>query len=652
MKKRLTLDYLLYLTARFFSIVLMKLPVGLALSVGRLFGRVAYLVNHKRAKVAYSNMRAAFCADMPPFEMRSLVKGLYKNFGQVLVEVLRIPAVDKGYIQKYITIENRHNFDEAVAKKRGIIFLTGHFGNWELSSITSALQGYSLVVLAREQKMTRLNDALNRYRESKGCRVVKKGMATREIFEHLRSNGVVGILSDQDAGKKGVFVRFFGRPTSSARGAFVLAQRTGALIIPTFMVRMRGPYHRLVLECPIEVKDGENGQHEALQRFTSVLESYVRRYPEQWLWLHKRWKSTPLRRVVILSDGKTGHLNQSLAVFEKIRECRQEYGYRDQDTVCEVIKIEFGSTVRRAIFELLSGAFSRYVRFRMPLLSYCLTPRCYRKLAACYADIVISCGAETAHVNVLFSRENNAKNIVIMKPPLLSYKDFTLAIVPRHDNPPSRDNILVTTGAHHTMSPERLEKDLFSMTQHAFDVQERRNIGLLIGGENKYYDFDEDMIKKVASEVAEAAMDMDMNILATTSRRTPTIISDILRGELEKSGRAKLMIIANEQNPPWSVGGILAASDVVVVSGESSSMVSEAASSGKHVVVFLPKKRPRTGKNDKHRRFLRELCDDGIAHISDIKKLKDTIIGLVGSGQAPKRLNDDKKLYEAVRRFV
>jgi len=254
--------------------------------------------------------------------------------------------LNKKYYFQLLYFENIERF---LKQGKGGIVLSAHFGNWELSSVTSALTDLPLLVLAREQKMSRLNDALNAYRESKGCKVVKKGMATREIYEHLAKNGIVGILSDQDAGKKGEFVNFLGRPTSTARGAFALSQKTGAVIIPSFMARVSGPYHRLILESPIEVADDESGESEAMQRFASTLERYVRKYPEQWLWLHKRWKSTPSRKVVILSDGKSGHLNQSKAIFESIGECRREAGYSDSDTELKIIEIKYRTKVHRAI---------------------------------------------------------------------------------------------------------------------------------------------------------------------------------------------------------------------------------------------------------------------------------------------------------------
>lgn len=645
-------DYILYLIARLSSAVLSFMPIGTALAFGRFFGSIAYFVSYKRAMVAYSNMRAAFCGEKRPKEMRRIVKGLYGNFGETLVEVLRIPSVGKSYIDRYVAIENKYNFDKAYEKRRGVIFLTGHFGNWELSSIASAFQGLPLLVLAREQKMKRLNDALNKLRESKGCKVVKKGMATREIYEHLGKNGIVGILSDQDAGKKGTFVRFFDRPTSSHKGAFTLARKTGAVIIPTFMTRIKGAYHKLILESPIEIPNNdESYEYKAMQDFTSVLEKHVRECPEQWLWLHKRWKSTPLRKVVIFNDGKKGHLNQSLAIYEKVKECRGGYGYGERDTELKIIDVKYKTEFHKVLLALSSGFAASYAEVRMGLLRFCLCEDTYRELERSYADIVISCGSRTAAVNHLFSRENGAKNVIIMKPSLISTDNFSLAIIPAHDNPPKKGNIVKTMGAPNLISPKRLENGLEQL-ERAIKLEGKKNIGFIIGGESKNHTLGLPLIKEVMNDIIGAAEELDANILATTSRRTSDEIDKFVRNELARTPRSKLIIIAKEENPEWAMAGILAASSVVVVSGDSSSMVSEAASSGRHVLVFKPEKKTNSLRHDKHEIFLGRLESDGILRIAESNGLKDAIVELADSDEEPQRLDDDEKILEAVKRII
>ncbi|MBL7071169.1 MAG: mitochondrial fission ELM1 family protein [Candidatus Omnitrophica bacterium] len=645
-------DYILYLIAKMFSLFLSALPAGTALAVGRLFGRLAYLINYKRAKVAYSNMRAAFSAEKTPAEIRRIVKRLYMNFGQTLVEVLRIPIVNKAYTDKYVSTCGRGNFDKTHEKGRGIIFLTGHFGNWELLSIKSALEGYPLMVLAREQKMKRMNDALNAMRESKGCKVVKKGMATREIYEHLGKNNIVGILSDQDAGKKAIFVDFFGRPTSTHRGAFALARKTGSAIIPVFLARVNGAYHKLILEEPIEVAGGdEKAEFHAMQRFARIFEKHIRQYPEQWLWLHKRWKSTPLKKVVVLSDGKKGHLNQSLAIYEKITECRRQSGHSDADTELKIIEIRHKTAVHRAALSLLSHITARYALIRMSSLRSFVTGATYAELQKSYADIVISCGSQTAAVNLIFSAENNARSAIAMKPGFSLSSGFDLAVIPEHDNPPQRKNIIRTVGTPNLITEERLNSDLKSL-KGIVDLEGKRSIGLFVGGDSKRYTFDQPLIKGILGGIISAADELDANILATTSRRTAPAIDSLVKDSLSGSSRSKLLVVANKENPGWTVGGILAASDVIVVSGESSSMLSEAASSGKHVLVFKPKRKPGAPKNDRHDALLKNLRSKDLIRISEAGNIKSDILELAGLPIPAKKLDDNRKILEGVKRLI
>jgi len=644
------LDSILYVITKGASVLFAALPVRFVLSVGRAFGRLAYFLNYKRSRVAYANIRYAFAGRKDSHEVREIVRSLYCNFGEVLAEVLRMPAVDKRYKEKFIDIENLHYIEQALKRRKGLIFLTGHFGNWELLSVTSALQGYPLLVLAREQKMKRLNDALNEARESKGCRVIKKGMQTRQIYDHLKANGIVGILSDQDAGKAAPMTDFFGRPTSTPKGAFTLARRTGASIIPAFMIRKNGPHHRLALEEPIEVGGEGTDEVYAMKKFTRELEKKIREHPEQWLWLHKRWKSSPLRRIAVLNDGRAGHLNQARAITEIIKEIRAAAGAQEADTKTEVIEIEYRSGARRALMSLASNITCASPVLRNMLLRFALTKASYSRIKEVYADIVVSCGSKTAACNLLLARENNAKNIAVMKPALVGPGNFTLMVMPEHDRPAARDNIIVTSGAPNMVNPAALEDDIRRL-KNAVGWSPAPKIGLLLGGDNRYFSIEVAAVKEVIKGIKEIAEETGAEVLVTTSRRTGPDIERLVKDEFADYGLKRLLVIANDRNEKWAVGGMFAACKTVVVSGESNSMVSEAASSPCHVVVFTPKKISRRAKV-KHELFLEGLSRDGYIRVTAPEGVGGAVAETLVCGEEPRILDERSILRKGLMRVI
>src|SRR3989338_6852339 len=223
------------------------LPATAAYWLGRRLGDIARLAKPSRAHIAYVNLAFAFGNRYTPREHLAIVRRSFRNLGEGLIEMLRLPLMDAAYVDRYIHVEGMAHLDEALALGRCIIFLTCHLGNWELSSIVAALKGYPIMALAREQKYPKLNRLLNSYREAKGCRIVPKGMSLRAMVRALHQNQIIGIVADQDAGRTGVLLELFGRPASTAPGPVAMALRTGATVLPVFITRLRGPHHRITL---------------------------------------------------------------------------------------------------------------------------------------------------------------------------------------------------------------------------------------------------------------------------------------------------------------------------------------------------------------------------------------------------------------------
>ncbi len=644
-------DYAAYIAVRIAIFVASILPLGLALWAGRIIGLCMYCLHPKRKKIAYANLKAAFCKDKTSAELKAILRRVYKNYGQTIMETLRMPRVDFAYLEKHVKVEGQNRIPGAQAKSRGVIFLTSHFGNWEFSSLKSAQEGYPIYVLARPQRLERLNDLLNSFREKLGCRVIDRGMHSRQIIKALKKNCIVGVLSDQDAGKDGIFMELLGRPASYPVGAVRLARDTGATILPTFIIRQRGGEHLIRIEEPITVTktdDRDADIREGLRIYTKVLESYIRQYPDQWMWVYTRWKSTPLRKVVILNDGKSGHLNQSLAALDVIKRCRRDAGFKDEDTSVEVIDVKFRNRIRRSALSLCVHFSSHACQGCMGCLKFSLVEDSYRRLMRTYADIVISCGSALAPVNIFLSKENNAKNVLIMKPGIVGLRNFDVAIIPEHDRPKEKENIVVTEGSPNLINGESM-KDGGDRIRSMINLTKKRRLGLLIGGDNPEYTFTAGLAGELIDQVEGLLEGLDMELLATTSRRTPKGVEELLKKRLGTNSRCKLLLIANEKNIENAVSGILDLSEFVLTSGESISMISEAASSGRHTIIFDLEKKRNVSKHDG---FIKRLASLGYIVRAPVDRIRETVVELSQKKGSVKRLNDAEKMYEKLYRII
>jgi len=641
-----------YTAVRVFSFLFRLIPISLGLWIGRRLGQLAYLLNARRRAVAYRNLRAAFGPEMSRRDINRIIRRMYQNLMQTLVEVLTFPRLSKGYAEKYVSLEGTENIERAAETGRGMIFLTGHFGNWELLGVNAALKGYPMLVLAREQKHSRLNDLLNSYREITGCRVVKKGFALREMITALRNNSIIGMLVDQDAGKRGVFVDFFGRKTSTAHGPMSFALKTGAAILPVFIERRRGPYHRVYVERPLEIEKTRDVQADianGLQKFAAILESYVRRRPDQWLWIHKRWKSTPTKKILILSDGKAGHLNQSVAVAEAIQRNRGQAGYAAEDTSYEIADAAFRSRTVRTLFNLCAARFCVLCPQRMSCLRFYLKKNSYRTLETKYGDIIISCGASVEGLNAVLSRALGAKSIVIMKPSMTGARPFNLVIAPRHDGLAEGGNVVVTEGAPNRITEEGLKRDSSRLAEE-FGLGGKAAIGVFVGGDSPEFRITEENARHLAEAVCGAASDIDGSIMVTTSRRTSAAVERVLKERFGREKRCKLLVIANEKNVEGVVSGMLGLCRVSIVSGESISMVSEAAAAPNYTFVFKPEKRKK--KVSKHEFFLENLNEGGYIRLTELGRIRSSIKEVWGAGPPANRLNDGARISEALKKII
>jgi len=259
--------------------------------------RILYALLPKLRKIAEFNVRLAF----PDWSdaQRSLVKrGMLRNLGWMAAEFARFPSYTDENIDETLILDGQDNFLAAQRRGKGVLYLTGHIGAWELSSFAHALYGFPLHYMARPLDNLQLNSLVNQYRCLSGNRPIYKNESARMLLKILRSAGTVGILADQNTmPDEGMFVDFFGTPACTTTGIARVALHTDAAVVPGYAYwdESIGKY-RLRFEPAVELSrtgDTERDVFVNTQKFAKVIEGIIRKYPEQWVWVHARWKTRP-----------------------------------------------------------------------------------------------------------------------------------------------------------------------------------------------------------------------------------------------------------------------------------------------------------------------------------------------------------------------
>lgn len=264
--------------------------------VGIAFGDIARVLDGRHRRIARLNLRMAFGDTKTEKEIRRIIKDVYRNLGQTSAEFVRIPGLGREDALELVTPEIGDRLDDYLSAGKGIVLVGSHFGNWELMAAAGALAGYKVSAVARPLDDPDADKIVREIRESSGLEIVGRRASALAIVRRLKKNEIVGILADQNTRKQNVFVDFFGIKAATTPGPALLALKTGALLLPVFMVREGIGKHRLIVEEPIDVV--RTGHHEAdvvatTQKCVDILEKYVRQYPSQWFWVHRRWRTRP-----------------------------------------------------------------------------------------------------------------------------------------------------------------------------------------------------------------------------------------------------------------------------------------------------------------------------------------------------------------------
>ena len=262
-----------------------------AQAFGRGFGRLGWALAQRDRKRALEHLGLAF-PELPADARRRLARASFRHFGAMLLECLWMREREPAELGRRVAIEGWREVETARDGARPVLILTGHCGNWELLAAALNARGLGMAVVARELEDPGLQRALLGLRARFGTRTIVRGTpgAARELLRTLRSGGALGMLIDQDTRVEGVWVPFFGRPAWTPVGAAEIARRLGAAVLPTFIERRPDGRHRAVvhpaLELPADPVD-------ATARMTACIEEQIRRVPEQWVWMHRRWRRRP-----------------------------------------------------------------------------------------------------------------------------------------------------------------------------------------------------------------------------------------------------------------------------------------------------------------------------------------------------------------------
>lgn len=275
------------------------LPRAMALRVGAWLGELFYLFDFRDRRIALFNLAIAF-PERSLAERRRILRASCRNLGRVAAEFCHLSQLTAATLPEVVTFADRAAWDRAItaAEQKGAIIATAHFGNWELLAYLHGLLGHPVTLVHRPMHNPIFDRAITDIRNTAGTRSIKKKVAAKEALRALKQHGILVIPSDQNQTHSfGVFVDFFGKPACTTPGAARLAMLTKSPIYPVFLIR-EGESARHRVEILPEVELVSTGDRDAdirtnTQRCSDVIEAMIRRYPEQWIWFHKRWKTRP-----------------------------------------------------------------------------------------------------------------------------------------------------------------------------------------------------------------------------------------------------------------------------------------------------------------------------------------------------------------------
>lgn len=299
MARRRFYRYPLYLLTRFGSGLLLILPRSWALALANGVGHLGYQFVSRQRKKILENLKFAYGDTKSPVALETIGRRVMGHMLQTAVDFLRFVALSRDQAASFVEAGDAYSFCKDILQEgKGLIIMTAHLGNWELLAGVFGLQSFRGAVVGRRIYYEPYNRWIVGLRRAVGIRTIYQNEAVRQIHVCLKSGEIVGLLPDQDRDNvRGIFVDFFGRPAYTSVAPVKLSMASGAPILPAFMVRMPGNRYKLFLGNLIRPKIENNDRTASIRKYTEAwmkdFEEMIRRYPEQWGWMHDRWKTKP-----------------------------------------------------------------------------------------------------------------------------------------------------------------------------------------------------------------------------------------------------------------------------------------------------------------------------------------------------------------------
>jgi KDO2-lipid IV(A) lauroyltransferase len=296
-KRSKTANFLQYVGLKFLVAVIRLIPLRIGVLVLKSLAYVFYLFDKKQRKIAYENLRIAY-GELSDFQIRKIIRSTYLHFALVWIDFVKLPQiVNTDNWQNYFEVEGLEFAQKAREQGKGVIFVTGHVGNWEVLGYAFEFFFHPLHSIAKHLKNPLADRYLTRLREEGRQKIIFTENASRKIIRVLRDNNPLGILVDQNARENNIFVDFFGQKAATTRSVATISLKTGAPIIMGFLRRTDRKYRfKITLSEPVQIERTGNLEKDIsnlTQKYTTLIESRIREHPHEWLWMHRRWKTKP-----------------------------------------------------------------------------------------------------------------------------------------------------------------------------------------------------------------------------------------------------------------------------------------------------------------------------------------------------------------------